>query len=101
MVVVYQERNGERASDIYFMCAHCMLTIDAQDDPFTRRRLFAWIRVGCDGYAGICTMVPSRAFRHCIRISLESLSMGYRTRRGYRDVPVDEDAQVLHFEDEE
>lgn len=30
-----------------------------------------------------------------------SVTAGYRTRRGYRDVPVDEDAQVLHFEDEE
>ncbi|KAG1738539.1 hypothetical protein EDB19DRAFT_1714235 [Suillus lakei] len=36
-----------------------------------------------------------------IASSLESVSMGYRARRGYRDVPVDEDAQVLHFEDEE
>ena len=26
---------------------------------------------------------------------------GYRSRRGYRDVPADEDAQTLHFEDEE
>ncbi|KAG0704558.1 hypothetical protein DFH29DRAFT_910863 [Suillus ampliporus] len=33
--------------------------------------------------------------------NLEAVAMGYRTRRGYRDVPVDEDAQVLHFEDEE
>ncbi|KAG1874291.1 hypothetical protein F4604DRAFT_1763753 [Suillus subluteus] len=36
-----------------------------------------------------------------IASSLESVSMNYRARRGYRDVPVDEDAQVLHFEDEE
>jgi photosystem II stability/assembly factor-like uncharacterized protein len=36
-----------------------------------------------------------------IASSLESVSMGYRARRGYRDIPVDEDAQVLHFEDEE
>ena len=28
-------------------------------------------------------------------------SMGLRSRRGYRDVPVDEDAQILRFEDEE
>ena len=29
-------------------------------------------------------------------------SMGVmRSRRGYRDVPVDEDAQILRFEDEE
>lgn len=32
---------------------------------------------------------------------LGSVTAGYRTRAGYRDVPVDEDAQVLHFEDEE
>jgi len=32
---------------------------------------------------------------------LGSATAGYRSRRGYRDVPVDEDAQVLHFEDEE
>ena len=32
---------------------------------------------------------------------LGSITAGYRTRRGYRDVPVDEDAQILHFEDEE
>lgn len=32
---------------------------------------------------------------------LESFSMGYRSRRGYRDLPVDEDAQILRFEDEE
>lgn len=30
-----------------------------------------------------------------------SATAGYRSRRGYRDVPVDEDAQILHFEDEE
>ncbi|KAH7923692.1 Oligoxyloglucan reducing end-specific cellobiohydrolase [Leucogyrophana mollusca] len=33
--------------------------------------------------------------------SLESASLGFRSRRGYRDVPVDEDAQILRFEDEE
>lgn len=27
--------------------------------------------------------------------------LGPRSRRGYRNVPVDEDAQVLHFEDED
>ncbi|KAG6381823.1 hypothetical protein JVT61DRAFT_432 [Boletus reticuloceps] len=32
---------------------------------------------------------------------LDSLSMGYRSRRGYRDLPIDEDAQILRFEDEE
>ncbi|KAG9313252.1 hypothetical protein JVU11DRAFT_6715 [Chiua virens] len=32
---------------------------------------------------------------------LESLSMGYRAHRGYRDLPIDEDAQILRFEDEE
>ena len=26
---------------------------------------------------------------------------GTRTRRGYRDLPADEDAQILRFEDEE
>jgi len=31
----------------------------------------------------------------------ESLSMEYRARRGYRNLPVDEDAQILRFEDEE
>ncbi|KAG2143753.1 uncharacterized protein EDB93DRAFT_1321681 [Suillus bovinus] len=45
------------------------------------------------GLAGI-------AFEY-VASNLESVSMGYRARRGYRDVPVDEDAQVLHFEDEE
>lgn len=30
-----------------------------------------------------------------------SLPAGYGSRRGYRDIPVDEDAQILHFEDEE
>lgn len=25
----------------------------------------------------------------------------FRTRRGYRNVPIDEDAQILRFEDEE
>lgn len=33
--------------------------------------------------------------------SFDAVSMGYRARRGYRDVPVDEDAQILRFEDEE
>ena len=28
-------------------------------------------------------------------------AMGYRARNGYRDLPIDEDAQVLRFEDEE
>jgi hypothetical protein len=28
-------------------------------------------------------------------------STGFRSRRGYRDLPVDEDAQILRFEDEE
>jgi hypothetical protein len=28
-------------------------------------------------------------------------SRGFRSRQGYRDLPVDEDAQVLRFEDEE
>ena len=32
---------------------------------------------------------------------VESSSINYRTRRGYRDIPVDEDAQILRFEDEE
>jgi hypothetical protein len=30
-----------------------------------------------------------------------SVEMGFRSRRGYRDIPVDEDAQILRFEDEE
>lgn len=33
--------------------------------------------------------------------AVESATLNYRSRRGYRDVPVDEDAQVLRFEDEE
>ncbi|KAF5379599.1 hypothetical protein D9757_009216 [Collybiopsis confluens] len=33
--------------------------------------------------------------------NVESLSNSYRARRGYRNLPVDEDAQVLRFEDEE
>ena len=33
--------------------------------------------------------------------NLESIPIGFRTRRGYRDLPVDEDAQILRFEDEE
>jgi hypothetical protein len=28
-------------------------------------------------------------------------STGFRSRQGYRDLPVDEDAQILRFEDEE
>lgn len=31
---------------------------------------------------------------------LESLPLP-RSRRGYRDIPIDEDAQIVHFEDEE
>jgi len=27
--------------------------------------------------------------------------VGFRSQRGYRDLPVDEDAQILRFEDEE
>ncbi|PSR72244.1 hypothetical protein PHLCEN_2v11836 [Hermanssonia centrifuga] len=30
-----------------------------------------------------------------------SITTGFRARRGYRHVPVDEDAQILRFEDEE
>ena len=30
-----------------------------------------------------------------------SAAIGYRSGRGYRDVLIDEDAQILHFEDEE
>lgn len=33
--------------------------------------------------------------------NVEGLLAGVRPRRGYRDVPVDEDAQILRFEDEE
>lgn len=32
---------------------------------------------------------------------LERLPLGFRARRGYRDLPVDPDAQILRFEDEE
>jgi hypothetical protein len=31
----------------------------------------------------------------------DSLNIDFAARRGYRDVPVDEDAQILRFEDEE
>jgi hypothetical protein len=33
--------------------------------------------------------------------TFESLNLEFRSRRGYRDVPVDEDAQILRFEDED
>ncbi|KAI0041822.1 Oligoxyloglucan reducing end-specific cellobiohydrolase [Auriscalpium vulgare] len=33
--------------------------------------------------------------------SVHSLALSFRSRRGYRNVPVDEDAQILRFEDEE
>ncbi|KAE9396840.1 Oligoxyloglucan reducing end-specific cellobiohydrolase [Gymnopus androsaceus JB14] len=33
--------------------------------------------------------------------NVESLSNSYRSRRGYRNLPVDEDARILRFEDEE
>ncbi|THH18907.1 hypothetical protein EUX98_g8876 [Antrodiella citrinella] len=33
--------------------------------------------------------------------SADGVAVGYRSRRGYRNVPVDEDAQILRFEDEE
>ena len=32
---------------------------------------------------------------------VEGFFDGYRSRRGYRNVPIDEDAQILRFEDEE
>ncbi|KAA1470082.1 Oligoxyloglucan reducing end-specific cellobiohydrolase [Dentipellis sp. KUC8613] len=32
---------------------------------------------------------------------VEKIGMNFRSRRGYRNVPVDEDAQILRFEDEE
>lgn len=31
---------------------------------------------------------------------VESAGTAFRTRRGYRNIPVDEDAQILRFEDE-
>ena len=40
------------------------------------------------------------AWEHALSI-FNSATAGYRSRRGYRNVPVDEDAQILHFEDEE
>ena len=49
-----------------------------------------WFLIGLGGIA--YEYVASR---------VDSLSMGYRTRRGYRDLPIDEDAQILRFEDEE
>jgi hypothetical protein len=33
--------------------------------------------------------------------SLEPIIASAQTRRGYRDLPVDEDAQILRFEDED
>jgi hypothetical protein len=30
----------------------------------------------------------------------ESMNIEYQSRRGYRDLPIDEDAQILRFEDE-
>lgn len=33
--------------------------------------------------------------------SVDSLTATFRARRGYRDLPIDEDAQILRFEDEE
>lgn len=33
--------------------------------------------------------------------NVESLGDNFRSRRGYRNIPVDEDAQILRFEDEE
>ena len=33
--------------------------------------------------------------------SVDSLTASFHSRRGYRDLPVDEDAQILRFEDEE
>ncbi|KIK35041.1 hypothetical protein CY34DRAFT_26712 [Suillus luteus UH-Slu-Lm8-n1] len=53
------------------------------------------------GVMATLASVPYGIAFEYIASSLESLSMGYRARRGYRDVPVDVDAQVLHFEDEE
>lgn len=32
---------------------------------------------------------------------VDTMSDGFRSRRGYRNLPVDEDAQILRFEDEE
>ena len=34
-------------------------------------------------------------------ISSKFDAVAVRTRRGYRNVPIDEDAQILRFEDEE
>jgi hypothetical protein len=47
-----------------------------------------WFIVGVAGIA--FEWVASRVDTHMLN-----------SRRGYRDLPVDEDAQVLHFEDEE
>jgi hypothetical protein len=33
--------------------------------------------------------------------TFDSLLVGFRSRRGYRDLPVDEDAQILRFEDDD
>lgn len=36
-----------------------------------------------------------------ISSTAEGLATSMRSRRGYRNIPVDEDAQILRFEDEE
>lgn len=49
-----------------------------------------WFLIGLGGIA--YEYVASR---------VDLLAMGYRSRSGYRDLPIDEDAQILRFEDEE
>jgi hypothetical protein len=44
--------------------------------------------------------IASIAWEH-IAERLDRLPLGFRARRGYRDLPVDPDAQILRFEDEE
>ncbi|KIM90139.1 hypothetical protein PILCRDRAFT_811868 [Piloderma croceum F 1598] len=44
--------------------------------------------------------LASIAWEH-IAERLERLPVGFRTQRGYRDLPVDPDAQILRFEDED
>ncbi|KAF5354534.1 hypothetical protein D9758_011247 [Tetrapyrgos nigripes] len=44
---------------------------------------------------------PSFPWWNRLRLGRISLSFGYSTRRGYRNLPADEDAQILRFHDEE
>jgi len=83
-----------------FFCFHCFSTIRLPGDnsigygqgsgSLVTLASVPWFLIGVIGIT----------WEHAL--SLFGLATaGYRSRRGYRDVPVDEDAQILHFEDEE